>query len=90
MSTTKSTLREIRRERGLSQRDLAALAHVQLATVSNAETGRHTPCFKTRQKLARALNTPVQKIEFGQRLEWNWELIRNWPPKTTGPTEFPP
>ena len=49
------TLRELRRERGWTQRRLARLARVSARTVCSIERGDHAPHATTRRKLLRAL-----------------------------------
>ena len=49
------SLRRIREERGLSQRELAARAGVVKSTIYEAEAGRHIPRIQTLEKLADAL-----------------------------------
>ena len=49
-------LREMRRQRVLSQRDLALLAGVPQSTVARIEEGKQTPRPSTIRKLAKALD----------------------------------
>jgi transcriptional regulator with XRE-family HTH domain len=52
-------LRRIRKERGLSQRALAARAGVVKSTIYEAEAGRHVPRIQTLEKLADALGVEI-------------------------------
>jgi transcriptional regulator with XRE-family HTH domain len=58
-------LRDLRESRGLSQRDLARLAEVDVTTVNAIETGKRKPFPTTRRKLARALRVRPEAIEYG-------------------------
>jgi transcriptional regulator with XRE-family HTH domain len=51
-------LRELREERLLSQKELAAKARVSNKTIVDIETGRIRPHPATLRKLARALGVP--------------------------------
>lgn len=52
-------LRRIRKLRGLSQVDLAALSGVSQYTITEVETGRREPRPSTLRKLAEALDVEV-------------------------------
>ncbi len=52
-------IRRIRKERGLTQRGLAAASGVDQATISQIESGRHRPNLDTLDKLAEALSVGV-------------------------------
>jgi transcriptional regulator with XRE-family HTH domain len=53
------TLRELRRRRGWSQKDLADSSRVGQDTISGIESGRHEPRPSTLRKLAEALEVEV-------------------------------
>ena len=53
------SVRRMRREKGLSQQDLADLAGVGQDSISAIETGRHEPHPRTLRKLANALGAEV-------------------------------
>jgi transcriptional regulator with XRE-family HTH domain len=55
-------LRRIRREKGLSQQELSALAGVGQDSISAIETGKHEPHPRTLRKLAKALNMEVAEF----------------------------
>jgi transcriptional regulator with XRE-family HTH domain len=59
-------IKELRTERGLTQRQVADLAHVDFTYLSKIENDRleHTPSIKTLQDLARALK--VDELELMQ------------------------
>jgi len=56
------SLRRIREERGLSQRELAARAGVVKSTIYEAEAGRHIPRIQTLEKLADALGVSIADL----------------------------
>ncbi len=55
-------LRAWREWRGLSQRELAAIAGVTFSTVATIETGKHRAVPSTVQKLARGLRIGVDEL----------------------------
>lgn len=55
-------LRQLRRIKGLSQKDLAKAAGVGQDTISGIESGRHEPRPSTIRKLAKALNVEPQEL----------------------------
>ncbi len=58
-------LRELRESRGLSQDDLVKLAGVAKQTIVDLELHRRKPRPSTRRKLAKALKTKPQDVDFG-------------------------
>jgi len=58
------TLKQLRDNLALAQRDLAKLAGVAPSTIVDLETGRRSPRPSTRRKLARALKVLPNEIEF--------------------------
>ncbi|NQT73582.1 MAG: helix-turn-helix transcriptional regulator [Chloroflexi bacterium] len=59
-----ATLKELRKKRVLSQRDLADISGVSHATINRLENGLQEPRFKTIRKLAKALKVKPNEIEF--------------------------
>ena len=59
-----ATLRQLRENLALAQRDLARLAGVAPSTIVDLEIGRRSPRPSTRRKLARALKVRPSEIEF--------------------------
>jgi transcriptional regulator with XRE-family HTH domain len=55
-------LRDIREEKGLTLREVAARAGVTIATVLRAELGQAVPQGRSLQKLARALEGPIATL----------------------------
>jgi transcriptional regulator with XRE-family HTH domain len=66
-------IRRIRKERGLTQRGLAAASGVDQATISMAESGKRRPHLETLERLADALGVEVgdffQKVSLEQWLQ---------------------
>ena len=56
------SVRRIRREKGLSQQELADLAGVGQDSISAIETGKHEPHPRTLRKLAKALEIEVRSF----------------------------
>lgn len=59
---TESKLRSIRLARRLSQEHVSRLADVTRDTVGNIERGRVTASFGTQQRIAAALDLPVEVV----------------------------
>jgi transcriptional regulator with XRE-family HTH domain len=55
-------VRELRRERGLTIRQLAEMSGVSYATIVHLENGDTTPRPSTLEKLASALDVPLREI----------------------------
>lgn len=52
-------IRDLRQDRGLSQKTLAEMAKVAQATVAHIETGRKDPSVDTLRKIAKALDVHI-------------------------------
>ncbi len=55
-------LKELRKERGMSQEELAARASISRTYLARLETARQDPTLSTLEKLAKALKVPVEKL----------------------------
>lgn len=55
-------LRELRKERGMSQEVLAARAGISRTYLARLETARQDPTLSTLEKLAKALKVRVEKL----------------------------
>src|SRR5262245_16498284 len=55
-----STVRSLRRNKGLSQEVLAERAKLKTLTLRHIETGRRKPTFQTLNKIATALGEPIE------------------------------
>ena len=64
MSVLKTTLRDLRKSKGLQQADLAALVGVRRETIGNLENGKHNPSLKLAMDIAKVFNKTVEEIFF--------------------------
>lgn len=55
-------LAELRQDRGLLQKDVAAIINVSVSTVSNYETGAHYPDVESMMKLAEYFDVPIDYL----------------------------
>ena len=55
-------LRDLRVERGLTQKQAAELAHVTLATLRDLEGGKRPPYMPTLTKIARGYGVPLEEL----------------------------
>ena len=63
LSTIGKKIRQYRKKLGLSQDKLSKLAGVAYNTVVKIESGENlNPTIKTAQKIAKALNTPIEDL----------------------------
>ena len=58
----KNRLEEMRKERGLTQEQLAELLEVSRQTVSSLESGRYNPSILLALKIARFFHAAVEEI----------------------------
>ena len=64
MSVLKTTLRDLRKNKGLQQADLAALVCVRRETIGNLENGKYNPSLKLAMDIAKVFNKTVEEIFF--------------------------
>lgn len=57
-----NTVKQLRAERGLSQRELAAAVDVSRQTINSIETGRYTPSLPLALALARYFGRTVEEV----------------------------
>lgn len=62
MSSIGEKIRMLRKEKKLSQRDLADLCGISNTYISDMETGRTNPSLKTLQKLRMALEVNIKEF----------------------------
>ena len=55
-------LRELRKQRGITQEQLAEAASISIDFLSLVERGINAPSFETLEKLSCALNVPVKQF----------------------------
>lgn len=58
----KNCIRQLRRDRGLRQEDLARLLGVSRQTIVAIENAKYNPTLELAMKLARTLETPVEQL----------------------------
>ena len=58
----KNRIEEMRRERGISQEELAKLAEVSRQTVSSLENGRYNPSITLAYKIARLFGAAKEDV----------------------------
>ena len=62
-----SRVKAIRRQRGLSQAEIADATQRSIETISSIERGKSLPNFDTLERLSEALNVPVKDLfEFSE------------------------
>ena len=67
--TFRHRLRNIRKNRGLSQEQLATKAERSVEAISNLERGLNLPSFETLEELAQALEVPMRDFfEFSEEV----------------------
>jgi len=57
-------IRQLRREKDLTQERLAELTHLDLTTITAIEAGRQNPTVKTLAKIAKVLKASIDILEF--------------------------
>lgn len=67
-SMIKSDLRKIRRQTGMTQKDLAASIDVSRQTIHSIEVGKYIPSVEVALKLAKSLKLKVEDIF---KLKWS-------------------
>ena len=56
-------IKNLRRQKGMTQQQLADACDVRLMTISNYETGKYTPRQKTLEKIAEVLGVTVESLQ---------------------------
>lgn len=64
MNEKKTSLAELRLERGLSQRELAKQIHVSSGTIGMYEVGKRTPSLEKAKRIAAFFGIPLENIIF--------------------------
>lgn len=96
MSTVGQNLQEVRKRRGLNQRELAAASGVSLSYIRKLEQGeREAVRLETLRKLAAALRVPTMRLSAGRDEEGpiagtveRWEAVRHALERPPTPTEL--
>ncbi|MCI8284631.1 MAG: helix-turn-helix transcriptional regulator [Firmicutes bacterium] len=58
----KNCLEELRKERGISQEELAAELEVSRQTIGSLENGRYNPSIKLAFKISRYFGMPIEEV----------------------------
>lgn len=58
----KNRLEELRRQRGITQEDLAGILEVSRQTIGSLENGRYNPSILLAFKIARYFDLPIEAI----------------------------
>ena len=58
----KNCLEELRKERGISQEELAAELEVSRQTIGSLENGRYSPSIKLAFKISRYFGMPIEEV----------------------------
>jgi len=58
------TLAELRKERNISQRELAKKLEVSSGTIGMYESGKRTPSLNRAIKIAKIFDVPIENISF--------------------------
>jgi putative transcriptional regulator len=58
----KNRLEEIRKERGVTQEELAAILEVSRQTIGSLENGRYNPSILLAFKISRYFQMPIEEI----------------------------
>jgi len=64
-------VREIRKRKGLTQKELAVSAHIGQVTISNIETERYVPRVDVALSIAAVLETTVEELFIIKRGPYN-------------------
>ena len=76
------TIRKMRDDRKMTQRELATASGLPLSCIQQVESGKHSPSELMRHKIANALGIDVQQLE--------WRGVRSGPLRCCGrATSFP-
>jgi putative transcriptional regulator len=58
----RTIIRDIRRERGLTQNQLAEISRVPRICISRYESGKYYPSMSNAMKLAKVLNVSIEEL----------------------------
>jgi len=60
--TVENRIRELRKERGISQEELAKLVGVRRETIGNLEKGRYNPSLVLAWNIAKVFGVPIEEV----------------------------
>ena len=82
MNLVSTSIKNLRKEKGLTQDQLAEALHVTRQAVSNWETGKTEPDIETLSQLAEFFEVDVEKIIYGKSKK-KWHFAINFTPQQT-------
>lgn len=65
----KNRIRELRKEKSMTQEDLSQLVGVSRQSIVAIETGKYNPSLKLAFKIAKQFDCPVEHVFFEERSE---------------------
>ena len=75
MNQVKTTIKQLRQEKGINQEQLAEQLHVTRQAVSNWETGKTQPDIETLTQIAEYFDVSVEKLIYGkEKSHWHFAV----------------
>ena len=75
MNEVKTTIRQLRQEKGINQEQLAEQLHVTRQAVSNWENGKTQPDIETLSQIAEFFEVSVEKLIYGkEKPRWHFSV----------------
>lgn len=62
-------IKEVRRQRNLTQEQLSEMINIETTTLSGIESGRHYPSLPTLEKISKTLNVEISSLFKFQHLQ---------------------
>ena len=62
MPRLKTTIHELRKDKGIQQAELAELVGVRRETIGNLENGKYNPSLKLAMDIAKVFGKPVEEV----------------------------
>ena len=75
MNEVKTTIKQLRKDKGINQEQLAQQLHVTRQAVSNWETGKTQPDIETLTQIAEYFNVSVERLIYGkEKSRWHFSV----------------
>lgn len=75
MNEVKTTIKQLRKEKGINQEQLAEALHVTRQAVSNWENGKTQPDIETLTQIAEFFDVSVEKLIYGKaKPRWHFSV----------------
>ena len=82
MNEVKTTIKQLRQEKGINQEQLAEQLHVTRQAVSNWENGKTQPDIETLTQIAEYFDVSVERLIYGRaKPRWHFS-VQFYPEKT--------